>query len=718
MRILIPTLLLMANICWGNEGMWQPHQLPDMANQLKQLGLELDPQSLSSLDKFPMNTLVSLGGCSASFVSPKGLVVTNHHCVYGSIQYNSTPENNLLANGFLAKQLKEEVPAAPGSRIFITEEVTDVTSTVLKNVSETMSGLDRYQHIEKSIKDIIASCEKSEIHRCSVPAFHFGLQYFLIKQLEIRDVRLVYAPASDIGKYGGDIDNWQWPRHTGDFGFYRAYVDKQGKPAAFNEDNVPYQSKHYLKVSARSVEDGDFVMGLGYPGSTNRYRTANEVENTFTWYYPTSREIREDLMAIIHANSEPESKARISYEGTYASLANYAKNFQSMVESYSKSDFLTRKQNTESKLSAWIHSSEKRKQQYSESIDQLSNIINEYQLTKERDLILSYLRYISLPSAAAELYRLSQEKQKPDQEREPGYQARDFQLIEQYLTRITRRYDETIERSMLMYLLERYSLLPQSQRVASIDAFFEIEKGLNKKKTEKRLQRIYAKTNLNDEDVRLQWMEKTPEDFIKSKDPLIQYAVSSYEDSLAIEEKKKQLEGALQLWRSKYMEALIAYNKSIGQPIYADANSTLRVTYGQVKGNSPRDGLLNLPFTTLEGIIEKYTGEDPFNAPEQQLKLIQQKQYGKYKSASLGSVPVNFLNTLDITGGNSGSPTLNAKGELVGLLFDGVYESIIGDWDFNDQKNRAISVDSRYMLWVMEHLDNADNLLKEMDIVQ
>ena len=285
---LIPIVCLaaIAGHSVADEGMWQPHQLPDLSEQLLQLGLEINPENLSRLDQFPMNAVVSLGGCSASFVSPQGLVVTNHHCIYGSVQYNSTPENNLLTDGFLAKQLNEEIPTAPGTRVYVTEEVSDVTADVLSGVTASTSGIDRYNMIEANRKSLIADCESSGNHRCGVSSFHQGLEYFLIKRLEVRDVRLVYAPATSIGKYGGDIDNWQWPRHTGDFGFYRAYVGTDGRPAEYSEDNVPYASNSFLEVSATGVKEGDFVMGVGYPGSTNRYRTAAEVENEFEWYYP------------------------------------------------------------------------------------------------------------------------------------------------------------------------------------------------------------------------------------------------------------------------------------------------------------------------------------------------------------------------------------------------------------------------------------------------
>ncbi|GAB1264131.1 S46 family peptidase [Aurantivibrio infirmus] len=712
-------LLLSLVSLWVNaeEGMWQPHQLPALKTQLTSLGLELDPSKLNSLDEFPMNAIVSLGGCSASFVSPKGLVVTNHHCVYGSVQFNSTPENNLLENGFLAKDFSAELPAVPGSRVYVTESVTNVSDSVLAGVSENMSGLERYQLIEANEKALIADCEKTEIHRCSVPSFHHGLEYFLVKQLEIRDVRLVYAPATSIGKYGGDIDNWQWPRHTGDFGFYRAYVGSDGKPNDYSADNVPYVPASFLQISATGLQAGDFVMAAGYPGSTNRYRTAQEIENQFTWFYPKARKLREDLMDIIVMNSEEGSEARISYESTFASLSNYAKNYQSMTESFQHSDFLQRRQAMEAELAQWLSEDSTRQKKYGSAVSELNTLIEQNQSTKELDLVMSYFSYASLPSVAAQLYRLALEKQKPDEEREPGYQERDAIRFEQSLRRLSRRYDETIDNAMLDHMLLQYAKLPRQQRIASYDKFFKISDSIDLKKIHKQTSKLYKKSTLDEENIRLEWMNKSVEDFQKSKDPFIQYAVATHEERMQRELADKELYGQFQIWRPRYMEALIQFNQSKGKIIYADANSTLRVTFGRLLGNQPKDGLVNRPFTRLEGILEKDTGVDPFNAPKQQLELIKRKNYAGYTLEDIDSVPVNFLTTLDITGGNSGSATLNSKGQLVGLLFDGVYESIIGDWDFDEEKNRAISVDTRYMLWVMTLLDEATNLLEEMDIV-
>ena len=719
-RALAPLIFLAAigTSSVADEGMWQPHQLPDLGDQLRQLGLAINPENLSRLDQFPMNAVVSLGGCSASFVSPQGLVVTNHHCIYGSVQYNSTPDNNLLADGFLARQLGEEIPTAPGTRVYVTEEVTDVTSNVLADVTTSTSGIDRYKMIEANRKSLIADCESSGNHRCGVSSFHQGLEYFLIKRLEVRDVRLVYAPATSIGKYGGDIDNWQWPRHTGDFGFYRAYVGTDGRPAEYSEDNVPYSPASFLEVSAKGVEDGDFVMGVGYPGGTNRYRTAAEVENEFEWYYPQARGFREDIISIINENSADGSAARIAYEGTLASLSNYSKNFQSMVESYGKSDFIDRRIAAETDLVEWINRDFDRRERYAPAVGQLEALIDSNHAARESDLVRSYMGYATLPSAAHRLYRLAMEKQKPDTEREPGYQERDLIRFRQSMQAISRRFDETVDKATLSYLLSRYAELPEQYRSQATDSFFGISSNINQGQVDQIIENSYTQTSLKEEGTRLAWLDSSVEEFEASDDPLIRYAVLSYAERMALELKSKELRGQFQRWRPEYMEAVIANNRSLGQPIYADANSSLRVTFGQVRGNQPKDGLVNQPFTSLEGILGKDTGVDPFNAPAKQLALIRAGQYGDYALPSIGTVPVNFLSTLDITGGNSGTATMNSKAQLVGLLFDGVYESIIGDWDFDHTKNRAISVDARYMLWVMEYMDGATNLLEEMTIVQ
>ena len=709
----------------STEGMWMPRQLPELGDKLTSLGLELDPETMTDLTKFPMNAVVSLGGCSASFVSPKGLVATNHHCAYGSISYNSTEDNDLLANGFLAKTLNEEVPAAPGSRIYVTVDMNEVTDKINSKLSDDMDGATRFKAIEDAEKALVAECESDPGHRCEVYSYYGGASYYLIKQLAIRDVRLVHAPASSIGKFGGDIDNWMWPRHTGDYSFLRAYVSPEGKPADFSEDNVPYEPKHHLTVATEGPQEGDFVMVAGYPGRTNRYRTAEEVSNNFTWYYPTMQKVLAEWSEVIGDATENNKDAALKYASQVAGLNNYSKNFTGMMEGYNRSDLLARKQQLEKDLQAWIEANPEASKKYASVIGDLQKLITEKQTTQERDLLLGYMNRSAMLSAAQRLYRLSLEKQKPNMEREPGYQDRDMTRFTESMKRIERNFEPTVDQAVWTYFIERYNALPQDQHLESFDKIFAGE--LSGDALQQKLSAMYESTGLTETDTRLAWMEKSPEDFRNSDDPFIQLAVATYDDRFAIEERQKAMAGEFAELRPQYMDLLIAYYQEQGKPVYPDANSSLRLTYGLVKGYTPPAGTIKgaadgndgkdgfVPFTTLRGIEAKYTGVDPFDAPQAQLDAIESKNYGRFHDEKLDSVPVNFLTTVDITGGNSGSATMNGKGELIGLVFDGTYDSINADWDFNDN-TRAIHVDVEYMLWVMENVDHADNLLEEMGV--
>jgi len=712
------TSLLLMGAAQADEGMWQPHQLQEISGKLKKAGLELDPTQMENLNQFPMNAIISLGGCTASFLSDQGLVVTNHHCAYGSIQYNSTEKENLLKQGFVAKSLSEELQAAPGSRVYVTESLTNVTDKVTGTIPSSVKGKAYFNAIEKNEKALVAACETSQDYRCEVYSFHGGLEYFLIKQLAIRDVRLVYAPPSSIGKFGGDTDNWMWPRHTGDWAFYRAYVNQDGKPADYSKDNVPFKPKAFLKVNANGVEENDYVMVLGYPGRTNRYRIADEVENQFTWVYPTAKRYREEYIDVIKTTAPAGSEARIKYESTLAGLANYAKNYGSMVESYNKGDMLARKQKELKELQAWINSSKKRKKKYGKALTELNELIAKSQKNQERDLILAYIGRTSLMGVSKRLFRLANEKAKPDAERKQGYQDRDMNRFTQGMKRVNRRYDATVDKAILMHFIKQYAQFPATERNVTFDKFFGIDKGFNEAQLAAKLDKMHSETELDQEAVRLAWMNKSVDEFKNSNDPYIQFAVSQYENDRKQEEKDEALAGKLAQARPQFMAAMIAYKKSKGEPVYADANSSLRITYGNVKGYSPQDGLTATPFTTLEGMLAKYVaGDHEFDLFENIRTAIANKDYGKYKRESLGSVPVNYLSTLDITGGNSGSPTLNGKGEFVGLVFDGVYESIIGDWDYDTKLNRAIHTSVPFMLWTMEHIDGAKNIVDEMTII-
>ena len=698
------------------EGMFTPDQLPEIAKDLRAKGLKMKPEQISDLTGFPMGAVVSLGGCTASFVSPQGLVVTNHHCAYGSIQYNSTEEANYLEDGFLAEDLSAELPAAPGSRVYVTVELTDVTDDVTGGLSADLSGEERFAAIDSAQKAIVADCEADEGHRCRVASFYGGLQYKLIKQLEIKDVRLAYAPAGPIGKYGGDIDNWMWPRHTGDFAFYRAYVSPEGKSADYSEDNVPYVPPHTLKVSAGGLDDGDFVMVAGYPGSTSRYTRLAEVENTFDWSYPTWQTLLDNWIASIEDASEPGSDARIKYQSRLASLNNFNKNLGGQVEGARRVGLVERRAEREAALNAWI-AAEAPDAGYAEAITALDALSEESAAAARSNYWYNNATRPQLLSVAQRLYRLSHERMKDDAERESGYQERDMGRMEQSFTALDRRFDPAVDKAEWMVFLKGYMDQPAEARVPALDRALGLYEGMSDAALSASLDNHYSGTSLNDLETRLDLMDATPEALEESNDPFMELAVALYEYELEMEAASKDRSGRRAMLQPKYMEAIIAWQKDQGFTAYPDANSTLRVTYGNVLGGSPKDGMRYDPFTTLEGILEKDTGIDPFNSPQKQLDLIEAGDYGMYELDSINSVPINFLTDLDSTGGNSGSATLNARGELVGLLFDGTIESVNSDWDFDPRTTRSIHVDSRYMLWVMDMVDGADHLMDEMDIV-
>jgi hypothetical protein len=715
MKKTLIALAILSNAAHADEGMWMPQQLPQVAKQLKAAGLKLDPATLTKLTEFPMGAIVSLGGCSASFVSPLGLVATNHHCVYGSVAHNSTPERDLLANGFLAHNLGEELPAAPGSRIFVTKAVTDVTKQVITADVAKLAGKQRSDAIEKHQKAIQAECEKDAGHRCTVSSYYGGLEYYLIKQLEIRDVRLVHAPPEGVGKFGGDTDNWMWPRHTGDYGFYRAYVSKDGKAADYSKDNVPYVPQHFLKLAKEGVKEGDFIMALGYPGRTNRHRLPSEVAFTFDWNYPAFVKASAESLAIIAETTKDNKDTALKYASQVAGINNYYKNRQGMLDSYAGSDMLARKTAEHEALKTWINADAKRKTEYAADIETVEKLIAQRDAEVKRDFYLDRSKP-RLLNTARMLYRLANENTKPDAERKSGYQVRDVPRIKSSVAALVRNYDEKVDKALVLNFLAKYAAQPAASRNAAFDAVVGIKDGMGKAELQAAVDKLYAGSKLSDATERNSWIERKPEDFKASSDSFIKAAVALYEPDLKSEAEEEELGGKLQQAYASYMKAKIAYMHSKGQAVYPDANSTLRVTFGQIAGRDPgADGTTWKAFTTVEGVAAKATGQGEFNAPAAQLKAIKAKEYGKYADPKLKSVPVAYLATLDITGGNSGSAALNAKGEWIGLAFDGTLDSIISDWDFNKAMTRDIQVDLRYILWNMKHVDHADNLLKEMN---
>ncbi|AUX48562.1 hypothetical protein SOCE26_101000 [Sorangium cellulosum] len=695
-------------------GMWTPEQVAQHKDQLKALGLEIDPESLADPTASPLGAVVSLGGCSASFVSPDGLIATNHHCSLRALQYNSTPEQDLLTNGYLARSRAEEKWAGPTARVFVTQAFRDVTGEVRRGIEAIRGDLERYKEIQRRRKQLVAACEQGRPEvRCSVAEYFGGGQYSLIEQLEIKDLRIVYIPHEGIGNFGGDVDNWRWPRHSGDFAFFRAYVGKDNRPAGHAAENVPYRPAHHLKLASAPLHPDDFVMVAGYPAVTNRLRTAAEVEAAVSWQYPKRVSFYEESIALLDELSKKDPAVRIKAQPTIQGYSNYLLKTRGLLDGLVEGGLAREKAKLEEELKAWIDAEPARKAAYGGAIEQIAAAHAEQQKTREHDAAVSeILSSARLLDAAVTLVRMAEERRKPDAEREAEFQERNWERLEQAQASLQKSYDRTIDRSTFKLAVRRALRLDPKDRPALLGILAG-----GQAQTEAALaaaiDAIYAGTALEDAATRVKLLKTaTVEELGASPDPMIRLALAVAPVDKAIEDRDSAHVGAMILVKPRYIEALRAYRGGMLAP---DANGTLRVTYGTVRGYRPEiDKPVYRPFTVVSELVKKHTGKPPFNAPEALLEAARQERFGPYVDRDLGEVPVCFLSDLDITNGNSGSATLNARGELVGLAFDGNYESMASDWLFMPSITRTIHVDLRYMAWVMDAVSGADAVLKEM----
>ncbi len=704
----------------AEEGMWMPQQIPSLAARLKAMGFEGEPAAFADLTGQPMGAIVSLGGCTASFVSPDGLMATNHHCAVGALQFNSTPQRNLLQDGFLASRREEEVSNGPGARVLVTVSVKEVTDAITGNIDPGFTDLQRFETIERRVKERTAACEAGGM-RCRVASYFEGLRYFEIGQFEIQDVRTVYAPPSGIGVFGGETDNWRWPRHTGDWSFFRAYVARDGKSVPFSKDNVPYKPRHWLKVNPAGLKEGDLVFVVGYPGRTQRHQTYQEVKSTTEWSFPRTIRQYQEQIDLLEKLRRQDPDLAIKAASRLRSLNNVLTNRKGMLEGLVKGGILARKEAAQKALESWIAADTTRQKEFGDVLPALNSLHAAEEKTRERDAALGQiLLSSSLLSSAQTALLLSREKPRADLDRESGFQQRDWSRIRETQERMQRTFDVRIDRALLAYGLGLAAALPAGQRIEALDKAVGLAPGQSPAQSEAAirsfLDKLYAGTRLADNDFRLALLDKKTEDLIGLGDRMVDLAATLdplYQSNRAA---SKQNAGAYARLRPRYMKALLA---QMGGLVAPDANSTLRVTFGEVKGVDSRDGIYFKPFTTLEGVLQKHTGSEEFNAPQKELDAIRALRHGKatpYMDSRLGDVPVDFLSTVDTTGGNSGSPTLNSKGEFVGLLFDGTFDTIASDFLFDTALTRSIHVDVRYLLWTMSEVDGASHLIREMDV--
>lgn len=708
-RLLALSVTLAAGTALADEGMWMPSQLPDIAAQLAAAGFKGDPSELADLARPPMNAVVKVGGATGAFVSSEGLVLTNHHVAFGVIQYNARPERDLIANGFIAPDRAAELPANPDYRVLVTTAFDKVTDRILEG-ARGKRGRAYHDAVDRATKALLAECEREVGYRCSVANMHYGTDFYLVRQLELRDIRLVYAPPDAIGSYGDEIDNFMWPRHSGDFTLLRAYVGRDGRPAGYSANNVPYVPPAHLQASITPVREGDFAMLAGYPGTTYRHRTAAEFANQVEWQLPWRVDLYAGTIRAIETATDGDAAAKVLYAAQLNSQKNTLKRARGELEGLRRSHAVQVRAEDETAMLAWLQRQPDAKATRAD-IEAAQAVLAQAQSTRERDQLFAQIQgQTQLLKAALTLQRWAHERRKPDAERESGWQQRDANLREGQLRQVQRRYAAKVEQALLAELLGRYHALPPAQRIAEVDAVF----GANTPEAATRLAALYAGTALGNEVERLGWFSAEPDEVKDADDPMLRAAADLLPAILRMEDAEKERDGELLRLRPAYMRALAGFRASQGRSVYPDANSTLRVSYGKVSALRPRDAVSYAPVSTVHGIVEKHTGVAPFAAPQPLLDAIEKGDFGSTADPTLGTQSVDFMTNLDTTGGNSGSPVLDADGRLIGLNFDSNWEAVSASWMYDPRYKRAIHVDLRYLRWLMAKVYPAPHLLREM----
>ena len=703
-------VLGMAFFAFADEGMWLPHQMKDL--NLRKLGLKMNPEDLYKKDGTGlMSAVVYLGGGTGEFVSRDGLILTNHHVAFGALQRAATKEKDYIADGFIAWSKEEEIPAK-GYIADVLLGYDDVTEEILSNVKSNMTFRQRYEAIDKAKKKLIAEAEKAgKDIRCTVTDMYSGNKYYLFRFKRIKDIRLSYAPPRDLGNFGGDIDNWMWPRHTCDFSFLRAYVSKDNIGVDHSPENVPYKPHSIMKISTKGFKEGDFSFVMGYPGRTYRNYTLSEFQFDIENLKKRMEEFK-DIIAFFENAGKDKREIQIKYAGIISGLNNGLKNYQGKIEGMRKISLVEKKRAMEKEFLGWIDQDSERQKKHGEILQKIDKFMEKYARYYWKNNLLSQIvsSYMgsTLLSQGYLVYRTAEERQKPDMERESSYQERNVSLIKMRIQLAERGYDLKTDRAFLKHQLKKLFSRPEDQIPSAL-------KDLIGKRSEKAVNDyvdfLYDKTSQADPKKRLKFIEMKPEELLKLGDPIFNLARELEKEMKALREEGKALGQERLELKKVYEGALIEQKKGRIAP---DANSTIRFTYGFIKGYYPRDAVYYRPQTTLAGVIEKDTGEFPFNVPEKLKNLYKAKDFGPYMDKGLNDIPACFLNTTSVTGGSSGSPTLNARGEQIGIIFDMTYESVTADYYIVPELQRTISVDIRFVLFITEKFSGAKHIIKEL----
>jgi len=700
----------MNQILSAAEGMYPPDQIPAKIKDLKIESSDLYKPDGSGI----AGAVLLFGGGTGSFVSPQGLVLTNHHVAFSAIQRNSVREKNFLENGFYARTLAEEL-RAPGYEAALLIGYEDITDEVLSAITPQMTPAGRTKAVNHKMAEIEAQSEDiNNGLEGRVVAMFNGASYYLYKYMKFKDIRLVYAPPQAIGNFGGETDNWMWPRHTGDFSFMRVYCAPDGKPAEYSEKNVPYKPKVFLPISTTGLNPGEMVFIFGFPGRTYRNVTSFSIANNQNLYYPVRIRIFEDIIRELEDEGSQDPAVELLLASRLKGFYNSLKNNRGLIAGLKSGNLLARKQAQESDLQKQISRRPEWQEKYDAILPAIQRIYDEYYAGYERDIYVDYLRYITVLADALTIEKWSREKVKPARARESGFY--DYQIARTKRNFKIKRigYYAPADARILKMMLTRLAAFPLDDRPAFLHAII-------KDKTAEEtvasitayVDNIFLNTRLTNADECLKMFDLSAVQIADLKDPLLELADAVNQEKERLKQKREKFDGEMLILEPQYFAAM---KEVKGHPILPDANRSLRFTYGRVTGYRSRDAVNYQPQTTLTGVLEKNTGAEPFNVPQKLIDLANRQDYGRWIDQELRDVPVAFLSTCDITGGNSGSPVLNARGEIVGSAFDGNWEALANDWQYNPALTRTISVDILYVLFILDKFSDADELIGELDL--
>ena len=705
------TIIVIALPVVAEEGMWPLYMLDKLHfDSLAMMGLQLKPNEIfNSAGTGVANAVVQVGA-TGSFVSPDGLLLTNHHVAFGAIQEQSTLDRNYLRDGFYAPTFKDEIPAL-GYKASVTLAINDVTKQILASVKPKMKDIDRYKAIDLATKKLIKETEATGDVKARVAVMYGGKQYMLYTMMEIRDIRIVFVPPDAIGNFGGDIDNWMWPRHCGDFSFLRAYVAPDGKTAEYSAQNVPYHPKSHLTVSTDGIHEGDFAMTVGFPGKTSRYISSFELSNLINFYYPNATATSEDQIRIIGDAGRRDPAVELRMSSRMQGLNNGLKKSYGILEGFRKRDVLTYKQDQEKQMTAFFATDKKLQSQYGTVLASIDSLFKERQQFQAHDFILGRMSFgCDYLRLASTLYRWTCERKKPDLERERGYQDRDTLAAKERLKNAQINLVPQVDKLVFKYFLNRVLALPAGQRSEAVDQLVKGHEG-DEKYLDEMIEGMFTQSKVGDSAVRMAMFAMSQDNLVATGDPFILLAKALRPELDSQLLRDKAFDGA----QARLAPLLtMAYADWRHDDIYPDANGTMRLSYGQVKGYSPGDAVTYSYESGLKGVFEKETGVDPFIVPKELTTAYKSGDFGVYADPTTGDVPVDFLTTNDITGGNSGSPVIDGKGRMIGIAFDGNWEGVASDYLFNPTVTRTISVDMRYIVYLIDKVYGYKNLVKEL----